>query len=156
MKEFNQLVTKYKKETLHEEKNRIGGALGDFQDTKILKLACEFAMSKHVRIQDTVSILSSVGSNPLGRDIWWEFIQKNWKTLVSRYGEGGLTLARAIKSISGSAEEKHFNSFKKFFASHPAPGASRAISQVLERLEGNIAWLKRDREIIEVFLIKRP
>src|SRR3989344_3723972 len=140
-REFNDLVNRYKKETLHEEKNRIGGALGDFQNPKILKLACEFAMSKHVRIQDTVGILSGIGANPLGRDIWWSFIQKNWKTLVSRYGEGGLTLARAIKSISGSAEEKHFKSFKKFFATHPAPGAKRAIEQVLERLEGLITRL---------------
>ena len=109
-------------------------------------------MSSNVRIQDTMSILSSVGTNPIGRDIWWSFIKKNWKTLVSRYGEGGLNLSRVVKAINGSAEEKHFTSFKKFFATHPAPGASRAISQVLERLEGNIAWLKRDKKIIEEFL----
>jgi len=152
IKEYNQLVEKYKKETLHEEKNRIGNVLGDFQDPKILKLACQFALSSHVRIQDTIGILSSVGINPLGRDIWWSYIQKNWKILVSRYGEGGLTLARAIKAISGSAEPKHFSSFKKFFATHPAPGASRAITQILERLESNIIWLKRDEKIIEKFL----
>jgi puromycin-sensitive aminopeptidase len=151
-KEYKKLVTLYKKETLHEEKNRLGNALGDFQNPKILKLVCEFAMSKHVRTQDTVGILSSIGSNPLGRDIWWQFLQKNWKTLVSRYGEGGLTLGRAIKAISGSAEPKHFKSFKKFFATHPAPGAHRAISQVLEHLEGNIAWLKRDEKNIDDYL----
>jgi puromycin-sensitive aminopeptidase len=152
VKEFNQLMNLCKKETLHEEKNRIAGALGDFQDPKILKLACEFAMSEHIRPQDTVGVLSSVGANPLGRDIWWDFIRKNWKTLVSRYGEGGLTLARTVKAISGSAEEKQLKSFRKFFATHPAPGAKRAIEQVLERLEGNIAWLKRDGKVIEEFL----
>jgi puromycin-sensitive aminopeptidase len=151
-KEFNQFINLYKKETLHEEKNRIGGNLGDFKNPRLLEKACEFAMSKFVRRQDTMGILSSVGANPLGRDIWWSFIQKNWKTLVSRYGEGGLNLARVVKAISGSAEQKHLNSFKKFFASHPAPGASRAITQVLERLEGNIVWLKRDKKKIEKFL----
>lgn len=153
IREYKILVEKYKEETLHEEKNRIGGALGDFQNPKILKMACVFAMSKDVRIQDTVGILSSVGANPLGRDIWWSFIAKNWKTLVSRYGQGGLTLGRAIKAIGGSAEEKHYKTMKSFFKTHEAPGASRAISQVLERLEGNIAWLKRDGKIIEKFLI---
>jgi len=152
MKEYEDLVARYKAETLHEEKNRIGGALGDFRDPKILSLACEFAMSENVRIQDTIGILSSVGINPLGRDIWWNFIKKNWKTLVSRYGEGGLTLARSIKAISASAQMKHFTDFKKFFATHEAPGASRAIEQVLERLESNIAWLERDGEEIEKFL----
>ncbi len=152
MKEYKTLTEKYKKENLHEEKNRIGNALGDFTNPKILELACEFAMSKNVRIQDTVGIISSVGANPAGRDVWWSFVKRNWQTLVSRYGDGGHTLARLIKAIGASAEEKHLSSFKKFFATHEAPGASRAIEQVLERLEGNIAWLKRDRKIIGDFL----
>ncbi len=152
MKEYKMLIEKYKEETLHEEKNRIGGALGDFQNQKILRLVCKFAMSKDVRIQDTIGIISSIGANPLGRDIWLHFIQKNWKVLVSRYGDGGHTLARLVKAISGSAEKKHLKSFKKFFSVHEAPGAKRAIQQVIERLEGNIAWLERDGKIIKNFL----
>ncbi len=142
----------YKKENLHEEKNRIGYTLGDFKDKKILKLACEFALSKSVRPQDAIDILSGVGANPLGRDIWWDFVKKNWKTLVSRYGEGGLALSRAVVAIGGSAEIKHFKGISTFFRTHPAPGAKRAIDQLKERLEGNIAWLKRDEKIIERFL----
>lgn len=150
-KEYATMIRRYKKETLHEEKNRIGGALGDFKNKKILEAVCKFAMSEHVRFQDTVGILSSVGANPLGRDIWWNFIKKNWKTLVTRYGEGGLTLGHAVKAISGSAEPKHVKDFKKFFATHEAPGGKRAIEQVIERLEGNLAWLERDRKNIEKF-----
>ncbi|OGJ01507.1 hypothetical protein A3G53_00120 [Candidatus Nomurabacteria bacterium RIFCSPLOWO2_12_FULL_44_11] len=151
-KEYGIMIKKYKKETLHEEKNRIGGALGYFKDPKILARACRFAVSKEVRPQDLGGIISSVGGNPAGRDIWLQFIKNNWKMLVARYGDGGHMLARLVKAISGSAEEKHFRQFKKFFKTHPAPGASRAIAQVLERLEGNILWLKRDKKIIEKFL----
>ena len=152
IKEYEVFMKLYKKETLHEEKNRIGGNLGDFRNKKILSRVCEFAFLSHVRAQDTVGILSGVGANPLGRDIWWQFVKKNWQTLVSRYGEGGLHLARAIKVISGSAEKKHLRNFKKFFRTHPAPGAKRAVEQVLERLEGNIAWLARDGKAIQNFL----
>lgn len=150
-KDYKEFIKLYEKETLHEEKNRIGGALGDFKDPKILKKVCDFAMSSHVRKQDSVGILSSVGLNIIGRDIWWNFTKKNWKTLVSRYGEGGLNLSRAIKAISVSAEEKHLTSFKKFFKTHEAPGAKRAIDQVIERLEGNVAWLERDKEKVTEF-----
>ena len=153
-KEYDIFIKKYKKETLHEEKNRIGGSLGDFRDKKILKHTCEFAFSNDVRTQDTIGILSSVGVNPMGRDIWLNFVQKNWKTLVTRYGDGGHTLARLVKAIAGSAEEKHLKSFKKFFTTHDAPGAKRSIQQVLEHLEGNVAWLKRDGREIEKFLNK--
>ncbi len=153
-KEYDTFLKMYKKETLHEEQNRIGSALGDFSDEKLLKNTCEFSFSEHVRKQDTISILSSVGANPAGRDVWLDFVQKNWKTLVTRYGDGGHTLARLLKAISSSAEEKHLKSFKKFFTTHEAPGAKRSIQQVLERLEGNFAWLKRDGKKIEKFLEK--
>ena len=154
-KEYDTFIKKYRQETLHEEKNRIGNVLGDFSNPKILADVCTFAMSKDVRIQDTIGILSGVGMNPKGRDIWWNFMQKNWKTFVSRYGEGGITLDRSIKAISNSAEEKHLKSFKKFFTTHEAPGAKRATEQVMERMEGNIAWLKRDGKTIKEFLEKK-
>ena len=152
MKEYKDFIKYYKNETLHEEKNRIGNALGDFSNPKILKLVSKFALSKDVRIQDTAGIISGVGVNPVGRDIWIRFIKDNWKILVSRYGDGGHTLGRLVKAISNSAERKHLTSFKSFFKNHEAPGAKRAIEQVLERLEGNIAWLKRDEKSIEKFL----
>ncbi len=155
MKNYRMLVDMYKKETLSEEQNRIGNALGDFENKKILSQAARFALSKNVRIQDTVSILSGIGMNPMGRDIWLECIKLNWELLVSRYGQGGLTLGRAIKAISGSAETRHLKAIKAFFATHEAPGAKRSIEQVLERLESNIAWLKRDGNLVGKFLTKK-
>lgn len=152
MKEYKALIKKYKTETLHEEKNRIGSALGDFKDNKILCLSMHFALSNEVRIQDTIGILSSIGANPMGRDIWLKSLKQNWKMLVTRYGDGGMALGRMVKAISGSAEKKHLDDFKKFFASHDAPGAKRSVDQVIERLESNVAWLARDGKAIEKFL----
>ncbi|MEK7564023.1 MAG: M1 family metallopeptidase [Patescibacteria group bacterium] len=151
-KEYNKLIILYKKETLHEEKNRIGAALGDFKDKNILKLASLFSISDHVRTQDRVGIISSIGMNTEGRDVWITFVKNNWKKLVSDYGEGGHTLGRLIKAISNSAEEKHLKFFKTFFKTHDAPGAKRSVEQVLERLENNIFWRKRDEKKIEKFL----
>ncbi len=151
-KEHAEFIKLYKKESLHEEKNRIGNALGDFKNDKILSATVEFAFSSYVRTQDSVSILSSVGANPFGRNIWLKFIRTNWKTLISRYGDGGMALSRVVKAITGSAEPKHYTEYKKFFDTHEAPGAKRAVDQVLERLEGNILWLKRDKKGIEEFL----
>jgi puromycin-sensitive aminopeptidase len=152
MKEYNILIKKYKDEILHEEKDRIGKALGNFHDSKILELVCQFALSKHVRAQDAIFILMSVGINPFGRDVWLKCIKKNLQLLTSRYGEGGNTLARLIKAISSSAEEKHLREFTVFFKTHKASGAERAIEQVKEKIEGNIEWLKRDRGDIKKFL----
>ncbi len=151
-KEYEVFIKKYKNEILHEEKNRIGGVLGDFTNPEILKSVCEFALSKYVRPQDTIGIISSIGANPAGRDVWLNFVKNNWKILVSRYGEGGYALGRLIKAIGGNAEIKDLKSFKKFFDKHDAPGAKRAVEQTKERLESNIAWLKRDGKKIQKFL----
>ncbi|MES2315353.1 MAG: M1 family metallopeptidase [Patescibacteria group bacterium] len=152
-KEYEALIKMYIKEPLHEEKNRIGNALGYFNNQTLLRNVCKFALSSDVRIQDAIGILSGVGGNPSGRDIWLQFVKTNWKILVSRYGEGGHTLGRLVKAISSSAEAKHYSGMKAFFKTHDAPGAKRAIEQVLERLEGNNLWLKRDGKSIIKFLL---
>jgi puromycin-sensitive aminopeptidase len=154
VKEFNTLLTMYKKETLHEEKNRVGHALGYFPDPKILAKVAQFAIGSDVRPQDSVGILNSIAINPRGRNVWLMFVRRNWGLLVRRYGDGGHTLARVVKGIAGSAEERHYDQFKKFFKKNPAPGAERSISQVLERLESNILWLERDYKKVKEFLDK--
>ena len=153
IQEYQSLLKLYKKETLHEEKERIGDAMGDFNDPKILKLVCEFAFSKDVRSQDSWRILYSVGMNFVaGRDVWFAFIKNNWRLLVSKYGEGGHTLSTLIKAIAGSAENKHLKEFNRFFETHDALGAERSIQQIRERLESNIAWLELDGKKINKFL----
>lgn len=152
LKEYNMFIKQYKSETLHEEKNRIGNALGDFKDKEILCLTAHFALSSDVRIQDTISILSSVGSNPYGRDVWVTCIKTNWQLLLNRYGDGGHSLGRLVKAIGPSPEKKHLKFFVDFFSKNKAPGAARSIEQVKERIEANTLWSSRDNKKISEFL----
>lgn len=151
-KEYKTLKAMYQKETLHEEKNRIGYAMCEFKDSKILCDVVDFAFSSHVRIQDTERFLATLAGNPAGRDIWFKAMRMHWKTILERYGQGGYTLSRMVKAISSSAEKKHLQAFKKFFKGRHAPGAERAVEQALERMESNILWLARDGKKIDKFL----
>ncbi len=152
LKEYNMFIKQYKNETLHEEKNRIGNALGDFKDKEILCKTTHFALSNDVRIQDTISILSSVGSNPYGRDVWITCVKTNWQLLLNRYGDGGHSLSRLVKAIGPSPEKKHLKFFVDFFGKNKAPGAARSIEQVKERIEANTLWVSRDNKKISEFL----
>ncbi len=151
-KEYKALKAMYQKETLHEEKNRIGYAMCEFKNPKILCDVVDFAFSSHVRIQDTERFLAALAGNPMGRDIWFKAMRMHWKTILERYGQGGYTLSRMVKAISGSAEKKHLRAFKKFFVSRKAPGAERSITQAIEKMESNILWLARDGKKIAKFL----
>jgi puromycin-sensitive aminopeptidase len=151
-KEYKTLIKLYKAETLHEEKNRIGYALSDFENPKILVQSAQFALSEHVRSQDTVSILSYLAMNPKGRDLWIECVKTNWQTLLNRYGDGGHALGRLLYALRSSSEQKHLNFYKTFFKTHQAPGAKMSIEQAKEHIEANVLWLKRDSKAIDKFL----
>lgn len=151
-KEYKKLIQKYKKETLHEEKNRIGSAISQSTQDKVLCEVVHFALSDDVRIQDTVSILSSVGINPLGRNIWLKCLKTNWQIFLTRYGDGGMALSYVVKGISMSPEKKHLEEYKKFFSKNKAPGAERAVAQTIEKMEANILYLSRELPNLQKFL----
>ncbi|MDO8590645.1 MAG: M1 family metallopeptidase, partial [bacterium] len=151
--EFREIMKRYKRETLHEEQSRLGHALASFRDEKLLQETLEFALSKHVRSQDTLGIVASVWSNPSGHDLAWQFVKKHWPIFLERYGSGGYSLSRLVNTGSVFKTRKVYNDFKKFFRTHPVPGASRAVEQVLEKIDGNIRWLARDGKEIEEWLL---
>lgn len=151
-KEFHKVLALYKKETLHEEQGRLGRALCSFADKKLLSKVLEFSLSKDVRSQDTLSLVAGVWGNSVGHDLAWEFVKKHWPTFLERYGSGGYSLSRLVKSGSVFHTRESYDDFKKFFKTHPAPGAARAVLQVLEKIDGNIRWLARDGEKIHKWL----
>jgi len=153
-KEFDELVKMYKEEENQQEKDRLGRSLGLFKQKTILQKALEFAISKDVRFQNTLGIISAVWGNPEGRYLAWEFIKKNWKMLKERYA-GGHYFTR----VFGPAGEFTRVSDAKDIGAHvkknPTPEAARTIAQALERIYANAEWLKRDRERMRNFL-KNP
>jgi puromycin-sensitive aminopeptidase len=143
--EWNKLAGMYKKETLHEEKNRLGGALGHFKDKALLAQTLAFALSSDVRPQDAPSMIASVWSNHSGRELAWQFLKKNWPTILKRYGTGGHTLSRVLKPGGLFTDEKYAKDMEKFFKTHAHPGADRTISQILEGVRANALWKKNEK-----------
>lgn len=152
-KEFNTLIKMYKEEEHQQEKDRIGRALGLFKEKKLLKKTLDFAISKHVRFQNTLGIITSVWGNPAGRYLAWEFVKKNWKLLKERYA-GGHYFTRVFEPMGEFTKVSDAKEIEKFVAKNPVPEAKRTIAQALERIYSNAAWLKRDKEKIKRFLEK--
>ncbi|XP_062515092.1 puromycin-sensitive aminopeptidase-like [Corticium candelabrum] len=137
---------------LHEEKMRIAHALGSTCQEKLIERTLKFAISDEIRTQNTISVLISCGGSKLGRELLWQFVQKNWQTLHDKY-EGGLLFSGLVKSSCDKfASEDKAKEIEAFFAAHPAPGAERAVQQAIERVCLNAAWLARDSNAIESWL----
>ncbi|HEY4516345.1 MAG TPA: M1 family metallopeptidase [Candidatus Paceibacterota bacterium] len=150
-KEYAKLIKMYKAATLHEEKNRIGAALGNFKQKELLKKTLNFAISKEVRQQDTTRMIAAVSINSEGTDSAWDFIKKNWKLFMERYA-GSRDLAHLIEPMSVSTSVQRAKDIETFLKKHPAPSTERTVSQVLERIHSNAAWLTRDRIPLATFL----
>ncbi len=151
-REYNELLSMYHTATVHEEKVRILYALGQFENSKLIKKTLALGLSNEVRLQDRNTVFAGVLGNPYGRAFAWQFIQKNWKKLIAEYGEGGHLLARLVKPLGSFTEKSRGDEIKKFFKKNKAPAGERTVQQVLEHIYSNAAWIKRDGKVIERFL----
>ncbi|XP_032596884.1 puromycin-sensitive aminopeptidase isoform X2 [Drosophila grimshawi] len=149
---FEEMLTLYRSTDLHEEQDRISRALGCIGDVKLLRRVIDFAMSGEVRAQDSVFVIVAVAVNPKGRDMAWEFFKENNKQLLEQY-QGGFLLTRLIKYlIENFASEAKAREVEEFFRTNQIPGCERTVSQAVETIRLNAAWLERDREKLTEFL----
>lgn len=150
--EFEEILKRYKKENLNEEKNRLGAALSYFSDAKLARKSLEFMLSAQVRSQDAPLLINAVYANNKHRAQAWEFVKLNWGELLSRYGHGGHLLARFIKPLGVFKTKEELKDLEKFFQKSEKPGAERTLKQAREQIKRNILWLSRDLKNISNFL----
>lgn len=152
--EYEWFMKRHQTEELPEEKNRLLYSLARFKDEKLIKRTLEYSFSKNVRAQDTPAVFSHVGDNRSGADLAWEFTKANWDEILERYGKGGHILPRMVKPAVVFTSKKKAEDIKKFFKTHEAPGAERAVEQVIEKIYSNADWLRRDKDKIKAWLKK--
>lgn len=151
--EHKQLTEMYKKAALHEEKNRIGAALGNFRQKELLEKTLRFALSDEVRLQDKTRMIALVTMNPEGSDLSWRFIEKNWKTFTGWYA-GTRDLLHLVEPFRVSASKKRAGELKDFFKKHKVPGMQRTLDQTLEQINANAHWLANNKKSLATFLTK--
>ena len=149
---YDQLWKLEKDTDLQEEKIRLLLALTRFSDQGLLSETLERSLSSDVRLQDTISVITGVASNPSGRELAWEFIKDNWPEFDRRYGIGGFGVMRLVSVCGNFTSPERLSDVESFFAEHPVPAAERTIRQALERIRLNIKWLERNRDELAAWL----
>lgn len=144
LEEFDALIKMYQEEENQQEKDRIARSLGCFKSTKILQKALDFALSKHVRYQNSLQIIAFVWFNPKGKYLAWDFMKANWDMLKERYA-GGHYFTKVFPPMSGFNKIEDAKDIEKFIAKNPVPEAKRTLAQALEQIYSNAEWLARDR-----------
>ena len=140
--------------SLQEEKMRFLGALSGFPDPALIQQTLDRSLDdEHVRSQDTIRVMVQTAANPRGRELAWQFLKDNWDEFDRRYGEGGFGIMRLVSIASFFSTEEKREEVREFFETHPAPAAERTIRQVLERMSNNIAWLDKNRQALDDWLV---
>ena len=143
-----------KSASLHEEKLRFLRALSGFPEPELIQETLDRSLNEdHVRSQDTISVMIATASNPHGRELAWRFLKDNWDEFDRRYGEGGFAIMRLVSIAGVFTTEQKREEVRDFFGAHPVPSAERTIRQVLERMSNNIAWLDKNRDDLDNWLV---
>ena len=131
--------------TLQEERVRLHMAMGRFQQPELLRSTLELALSEEIRSQDTISLISAVAGNRIGKALAWQFLKDNWPEFDRRYGSGGFGIMRLVSITGAFTTTQEQEDVRSFFEAHPVPAATRTIQQSLERIGLNVRWLDRNR-----------
>ncbi|CAF4590621.1 unnamed protein product, partial [Rotaria sp. Silwood2] len=107
----------------------------------------------NVRMQDSISGFVGCTSCRDGRDLVWKFLQKNWKTLVERFGGKSNFLIFFVENgFPDFADEKTASEIKAFFDTMDTPIVARPVKKVLETIHMRSEVLKHDLKTIEKYL----
>jgi len=137
-----------------EEKVRLLRAMGQCPKAEIIKDTLKFIFEgENVRMQDSISGVVGCTSSRVGRDLVWQFLQENWKTLVTRFGDKSNFLIAFVEyGLSEFADEKTAEEIKNFFETANTPIVNRPVKKVLETIHMRSQVLKRDSKAIESYL----
>lgn len=139
---FEYLTNRLKNNILlmSEEKQLILNALGTIHCQESL----DFAFGSHVREQDSIFTLASMSSTHDGALISFDWMKKNWSSIVHKYDTTGL-FGRIISLVGGGLYSP--TEFKTFF-SNIHVSCPKILEQTLENMEINKCWYERIGEFI--------
>jgi puromycin-sensitive aminopeptidase len=140
---------------LQEEKMRIATSLGSVKNPKHIQKVLDFALSSHVRSQDSITVICCISNNPTvkeGSTMAWDYVKKNWENIYARYSSGFL-ITRLVKTCASNfANSESAEDVKSFFEKNPCPAAARSIQQALENIDINCKWLCRESDCLKCYL----
>lgn len=149
---YKSVIDMYHAASLQEEKERILYALAAMKDQVLISQLLNFALSKHVRKETSLDVLSAISQTRTGREQVWNYTQHHWKNIFEGYA-GSFALPHFISGVfSHAASDNMATDLEEFSKNHKVLGMERTIDQAIEKIRVNVGWLERDTQLIASFL----
>jgi puromycin-sensitive aminopeptidase len=137
--EFQAFVDRWRAADNPQEELRYLYALPRFHDDASFEELLDLSLTE-VRTQNAPFLLGRALTNRTHGALAWEFVRKNWPTLLERFPSS--TIVRMVEGAKWLIDVAP--DVEGFFAEHPVPQGTKTLAQHLERLRINVAL--RDRE----------
>uniref|UniRef100_A0A671VX51 Aminopeptidase n=1 Tax=Sparus aurata TaxID=8175 RepID=A0A671VX51_SPAAU len=138
------------------QKSKILFALTCSKDTDKLQRLLELGLEgKVIRSQDLSTLILMVARNPRGHHLAWNFVKKNWDTLVQKFQLGSFCIRNIIIGTTGqfSSPEELTNLF--FESIREQALQLRATQVALDNVQKNVRWFQRNLETLREWLNKQ-
>jgi puromycin-sensitive aminopeptidase len=146
---FEAFLERFRQADNPQEQMRYLFSLARFHDDASFKEMLELSLSE-VRTQNAPFLLARALMNRVQGAVAWEFVRRNWDTLVERFPSN--TIVRMAEGVRTLTEPAVAQDVLAFFAEHPVPQATKTMEQHLERLRVNVALRERERPALAAAL----
>ncbi|EDV28943.1 uncharacterized protein TRIADDRAFT_37002 [Trichoplax adhaerens] len=95
-----------------------------------------------VRIEETVTYMSSVARNSVGSKLCWEFYKKHFQIIHKRYNSESFSLSHLMNSLTSRFNtEAQYKEVKDFYRVHNNVGVAKStIPIILSKIRARIDW----------------
>lgn len=149
------LLDTYKTSLSEAQKENILFALTCSRDTNKLQRLLEIGLEGDViRSQDLSHVIMLVARNPQGHHLAWDFVKKNWDTLVQKFQLGSPCIRHILVGTTGQfSSPKELTEVELFFESIKEQASQLRATQIaLDNMKKNVRWVQRNLEVLRSFL----
>jgi puromycin-sensitive aminopeptidase len=147
-KRYQEFKKHFKSARTPQEEQRYLFSLANFRDLSLLRQTMEMTLNGEVRTQNSPYLLHSLLANNVSRIEAWEYIKRNWETIVGKFPDSALP--RMCEAINGLLDRQ--KEVEDFFHQHKVRLGGKLIDQHLERLSVAVAFRQREGAKLEASL----
>ena len=145
---YQEFKKNFKSARTPQEEQRYLFSLASFRVLEALHQTMEMTLNGEVRTQNSPFLMHALLYNPACRYEAWEFVKRNWETMVSKFPDS--SMPRMCEAIVGLLD--HQAEVNTFFEQHKPRLGSKLIDQHLERLSVAVEFRNREGAKLEATL----
>jgi puromycin-sensitive aminopeptidase len=144
--QYRKVLSRFKDPATPQEEIRYLYALAGFRHQDLVRRTVEMALSGEVRTQNSPFLINLAIANRVAGAEAWEMLKASWDDFTEKIPQN--TIVRMVDNVALLATPEQAGDVHRFFEDHPLRSSQKTLEQILERLDVNTAFARRQRDLI--------